>query len=51
MLATTSSGPVRVTLCWWHPNGILRAPNPESRNFRDLTHNYSEGGTTNNVKR
>jgi len=31
-------------------NGILRVPNPESRNLRDLTHNYSEGCSTNDVK-
>jgi hypothetical protein len=33
-----------------HPTGILCAWNPESRSLRDLTHNYSKGGTTNNVK-
>jgi hypothetical protein len=32
-------------------NGILRVPNPESRNLRDLTHNYPEGCSTNDVKR
>ena len=44
-------GLVRVTWCWWDPNGILCAPNTEGRDFRDLTHNYSECGTTDDVKR
>ena len=44
-------GLARVTLCWWDPNALLGAPNPESRNFGDLPNNYSEGGTTDDVKR